>query len=99
VETLASYFPEFLIRRANDRGGQRPIASQEPLTAATLFVDVAGFTQLTDRLARRGPAGAEALSTALNLYFGRLTDIVTEWGGDVLLFAGDAALAIWPCET
>jgi class 3 adenylate cyclase/tetratricopeptide (TPR) repeat protein len=98
VETLASYFPDLLIRRANDRGGQQPVASQEPLTAATLFVDVAGFTALTDRLAQRGPAGAEALSTALNLYFGRLTDIVSEWGGDILLFAGDAALAIWPCE-
>ena len=98
METLASYFPDLLIRRANARGGQRSLASQESLTAATLFVDVAGFTQLTDRLARRGPAGAEALSSALNLYFGRLTDIVTQWGGDVLLFAGDAALAIWPCE-
>ncbi|WP_043322144.1 AAA family ATPase [Corallococcus coralloides] len=65
------------------------------LQGVVLFVDVAGFTQLTERLSLRGLEGAELLSEVLNSYFGRMTDLITGHGGEVLFFAGDAALALW----
>ena len=63
--------------------------------AAVLLLDVAGFVETTNRLARRGPNGAEEISNLLNRSFGPLTDIIREHGGDVIAFAGDGMLAMW----
>jgi ABC-type oligopeptide transport system substrate-binding subunit/class 3 adenylate cyclase len=67
-------------------------------SAAVLFADISGFTAMTERLAQRGPAGAEELTRLLNAYFGQLIDFVTDYGGDVVKFAGDALIALWPTE-
>ncbi len=57
--------------------------------------DISGFTPLTARFAREGPAGAEKLTGILNTYFGQLIELITSYWGDVLKFAGDALIAIW----
>ena len=98
LQALASYLPKLIVQRANDGrlGGSEPIAERFP--AALLFADVSGFTKLTERLAAQGPAGTEHLTQILNLYFGRIIDIVEYWGGDVVKFAGDALIALWPSQ-
>jgi class 3 adenylate cyclase len=93
---LTPYLPAFLVRKLARSDGLPRIASEEPLTGATLFVDLAGFTQLTERLAGDGPDGAERLSEILDDYFGRMTAVVEAHGGDVAMYAGDAVLAVWP---
>ncbi len=96
VETLAAYVPQLIARRFIDR----PEPLTEPVTehffAAVLFADITGFTALTERLAKSGLAGAEQVSALLNDYFGQMIDLVTAHGGDVVKFAGDAMLALWP---
>lgn len=95
-QTLASYVPALVARQF--------AASPDPLTAPTsqrfpaavLFADVAGYTAMAVSLAQRGPAGAEDLIRLLNAYFGQLIDIVINHGGDIIKFAGDAALILWP---
>jgi class 3 adenylate cyclase/tetratricopeptide (TPR) repeat protein len=67
----------------------------EHFTAAVLFVDITGFTALAEQLTRRDLAGAEALSQVLNEYFGQLTTLIADHGGDIMKFAGDALLAVW----
>ncbi|MBL8103059.1 MAG: AAA family ATPase [Anaerolineales bacterium] len=67
----------------------------ENFKAAALFADISGFTSLTEKLAGRGPRGVEALSHILNDYFGRLTDQITKYNGDIVNFAGDSLLAVW----
>ncbi|HEY3252681.1 MAG TPA: adenylate/guanylate cyclase domain-containing protein, partial [Polyangiaceae bacterium] len=62
---------------------------------ALLFIDISGFTALTERLTSRGPLGAELLSGALNQYFGVMIDVAAEHGGDVHVFAGDALLIVF----
>jgi class 3 adenylate cyclase len=64
--------------------------------AAVLWVDVSGFTALSELLAEQGPAGAERLSELLNERFGALIDVVARHGGDITHFAGDALCAVWP---
>jgi class 3 adenylate cyclase/tetratricopeptide (TPR) repeat protein len=96
AELLRSYIPGLLASRF----GARPMSQDGPgverFSAAVLFADISGFTPLAERLARRGPAGAEALSTLLNAYFAKLTALIGEHGGEVLTFAGDGLLAVWP---
>ena len=98
LQALASYLPKLIVQRANDGrlSGSEPVA--ERFSAALLFADVSGFTKLTERLAAQGPAGTEHLTQILNLYFGRIIDIVDHWGGDVVKFAGDALIALWPAH-
>jgi len=95
LNALASYLPKLLVERANDGriGGLEP--NSEEFEAALLFADVSGFTRLTETLTARGPAGTEHLTQVLNLYFGQIIDLVDQWGGDVVKFAGDAMIALW----
>jgi class 3 adenylate cyclase/tetratricopeptide (TPR) repeat protein len=96
TELLASYVPRLIQNRviANPSPIEAPVA--EELQAAILFADISGFTLLTERLAERGPTGVETLARILNEYFGQLIDIIHDYGGDVVKFAGDAVIAVWP---
>src|SRR5512141_447341 len=66
------------------------------MQAAILFAYISGFTILAEHLAERGPTGVETLARILNEYFGQLIDIIHDYGGDVVKFAGDAVIAVWP---
>src|SRR5574339_853623 len=96
TELLASYVPKLIQNRviADPSPIESPVA--EEFQAAILFADISGFTLLTERLAERGPTGVETLARILNEYFGQLIDIIHDYGGDVVKFAGDAVIAVWP---
>src|SRR5215211_7818319 len=96
TELLASYVPQLIQNRvaADPAPIESPVA--EEMQAAILFADISGFTILTEHLAERGPSGVETLARILNEYFGQLIDIIHDYGGDVVKFAGDAVIAVWP---
>ncbi|MBM3267547.1 MAG: AAA family ATPase [Candidatus Sericytochromatia bacterium] len=96
LDTLASYVPALVARRfARD---PRALVGPEfeRIPAAVLLADISGFTRLSERLAAGGPAGTEELTRLLNAYFGPVIDLIAAHGGDVVKFAGDALLAVWP---
>jgi predicted ATPase/class 3 adenylate cyclase len=64
--------------------------------ALTMFVDVSGFTPMTQALMTWGHEGAEILATIMNGIFDVLVSTVYERGGFVSTFAGDAFTAIFP---
>ena len=99
TEVFASYVPRLIKKRviANPAPIDAPLA--ENFEAVVLFADISGFTSLAERLGQRGPSGVETLAGILNKYFGQLIDTVHAYGGDVVKFAGDAVIAIWPVET
>ncbi|WP_277184236.1 AAA family ATPase [Caballeronia sp. BR00000012568055] len=91
---LSRYLPRHVLSaRHDDRPGARHF------DGVAMMVDIAGFTELTERFARQGVSGAERLSAILDRYFGRMTAIAIGHGGDVLDFAGDAIRVIWEYET
>jgi len=95
---LARYVPSYLARRIASRQTESIASLEERSWGATLFVDLAGFTKVTERFALVA-AGAEQLSDILNDHFGRMTAIIGAFGGDVVLYAGDATLAVWPAQS
>jgi class 3 adenylate cyclase len=95
---LASYVPALVVRRFADRHEPLAEAESEQFLAAVLFADISGFTALTERLAGTGAGGVEELTELLNGCFGELVELVGEHGGDVVKFAGDALLALWPAD-
>ena len=97
-EDLSSFVPSCVARRIAE-GTPFALPSAQPMPVGVLFADISGFTTLSERLARRGPAGVEQLSDLLNDFFGRLVVLIAEHGGDVVRFAGDALLAVWPATS
>lgn len=99
LETIASYVPVLSLRRFSP--GQPPLDQPERdrFPAALLFADISGFTALSERLAQRGPSGAEDLINILNTYFGMLNELIYAHGGDIVKFAGDALLVLWPAAS
>lgn len=63
-----------------------------------VFVDISGFTNLSERLARRGRIGAEELTAVLNRVFGAMLEIVFSRGGSLIKFGGDALLLLFDTE-
>jgi class 3 adenylate cyclase/tetratricopeptide (TPR) repeat protein len=75
-----------------------PDAVHRVVEGSLAFVDISGFTRMTERLARRGKAGAEELVEILDGTFTALLRVayadgasLVKWGGDavLLLFTGD----------
>src|SRR3989442_1139464 len=62
----------------------------EPISAALLFADLRGFTELSEN---HPPASVIA---ALDAWFDRIAGAVHVFGGEVLKFIGDGVLAIFP---
>ncbi len=95
INTLRSYVPNIL----QNRIALDPTPPTKPFTqlsqAAVLFVDISGFTALTEEFAARGPSGAEDISAILNDFYGQWISIITKYGGDIIKFAGDGLLVIW----
>ena len=60
------------------------------MDAFTMFIDVSGFTSLTENLMRGGSEGAEVLSNILKNIFKSNINHVYEYGGFISTFAGDA---------
>ena len=79
-------------RQAGERilNGQITRGSGESVEAAIWFSDLRGFTAMSES------KGRDQLLSMLNQYFDRLAEPVTENGGEILKFIGDAMLAIFP---
>ena len=69
---------------------------QGSFEAYTMFVDLSGFTAMTEVLMRQGNEGAEKLSRILNSIFTPPVRLVYQRGGFIPYFAGDAFTAIFP---
>merc|ERR1712048_927507 len=61
-----------------------------------MFIDVSGFTKMTELLDAEGPWGGEKVAFYLNRYLEQVARIVATEGGDIFKFAGDAMIIIWP---
>lgn len=90
-KTFDSYVP----RVASEWDGEEPGSLWRPVAGTLLFVDITGFTNLSERLARRGRIGAEELTSVLNRVFGRMLDVVYGRGGSLVKFGGDALLLLF----
>ncbi|WKZ35474.1 MAG: adenylate/guanylate cyclase domain-containing protein [Anaerolineales bacterium] len=95
IDTLKSYIPDILQSRilSNPTPPNKPFA--ENYSTAVLFVDISGFTALTEQFAAKGPSGAEDISAVLNDFYGQWIKIIKAYGGDIIKFAGDGLLVIW----
>ncbi|OPL19584.1 MAG: hypothetical protein AVO35_09715 [Candidatus Aegiribacteria sp. MLS_C] len=69
------------------------------LSAAVMYVDIAGFTGITEEMMRKGRHGAEELSELINRIYGPLTRTIHDGGGFISTFAGDGVTAVFPGDS
>jgi predicted ATPase len=91
--TMHRVVPEFIIEKY--RAGQ----FNGSFRAVGMFLDLSGFSTLTDALAKQGQYGAEILVGLMHNVFDPLVASVFEHGGRIVGFAGDGILAMFPIET
>lgn len=96
IKTLRRMLNEVLSIYVGREPGGRILAGQvrrgdvTQLAAAMLFVDLRGFTQLSNEM------DDSSLVALLNRYFDCFVPPVVAQGGEVLKFIGDAVLAVFP---
>jgi class 3 adenylate cyclase/tetratricopeptide (TPR) repeat protein len=91
---LRPYVPRFLSSWSPTHGDPRHMR----VTGTLAFVDISGFTKLTERLARKGRRGAEEMSDLLNSTFAALLVVARDEGADLLKWGGDAVLLLFRGE-
>ncbi|MEP7056077.1 MAG: adenylate/guanylate cyclase domain-containing protein, partial [Actinomycetota bacterium] len=63
-----------------------------------VFVDISGFTRLTERLAAKGKIGAEEMSGLLDVTFAALLSVAYDYGAWLVKWGGDAVLLLFEGE-
>ena len=89
--TLQPYLPRLL----GDWQTNAPDTRWQEIAASTVFVDVSGFTKMSERLARQGRVGAEEVTEVIDNTFGRLLGEAYAYGGSLLKFGGDALFLLF----
>lgn len=88
---LAPYLPRVAMVWADDD----PDRTWKVVDGTLVFVDISGFTALSERLAARGAIGAEELTEILSTSFTELLALSYADGGSLLKFGGDALLLLF----
>lgn len=90
AERLALYVPRILQQHVAGGSGVRGWSA----VGAAAFVDVSGFTRLSEQLAKRGKEGAEQITEVIGRSFESILQVAYDRGGSLLKFGGDALL-LW----
>lgn len=90
-----SSLERFVPRVAAEWDLDSPGALYREIDGTLCFVDISGFTNLSEKLARRGRIGAEELTEVLDRVFGEMLRLAYDRGGSLLKFGGDALLLMF----
>ena len=88
---LRPYLPRLLLHWL----AEAPDTPYRTVDGSIAFVDISGFTRLSERLAKRGKVGAEELTDAIGACFTRLLGVAYGNGGGLVKFGGDALLLLF----
>jgi class 3 adenylate cyclase/tetratricopeptide (TPR) repeat protein len=91
ARALSPYVPRLMI----DWLRSTPDEVHREVDGSLAFVDISGFTQLTERLAARGRIGAEEMSDILDRTFAGLLAQAYEVGAGLVKWGGDAVLLLF----
>ena len=91
VSSLIPYLPRLAIEWAEHAPGRR----WQAIDGTLVFVDISGFTALSERLAKRGRVGGEELTEVLSACFAELLAVAYAAGGSLIKFGGDALLLLF----
>ncbi len=95
ARSLQPFLPRLTIEWARASLDQTGAPAWQLVDGSLLFVDISGFTKMSERLARHGRLGAEEVTDAVEACFGALLALAYAGGGSLLKFGGDALLILF----
>ncbi len=75
---------------------QSSLPLSRELWGALLFLDVCGFTKITEYANSKGHYGIEIITEVLNNYYEKLASLIYARGGCIVKYGGDSCLAVFP---
>ena len=90
-DRLTPYVPRVAIEWLRET----PNARHKQIEGSLAFVDISGFTALTERLSKKGKVGAEEMNDLLNDCFTELLSVAYDQGAGVIKWGGDAVLLLF----
>ena len=91
---LRPFLPRLTIRWISED----PDVRVRALQGTVVFVDISGFTKMSERLARLGRVGAEEVTDVVGFVFRQLLGTAYANGGGLIKFGGDALLLFFSGE-
>jgi class 3 adenylate cyclase/tetratricopeptide (TPR) repeat protein len=88
---LASFVPRLTLEWLRDE----PDTPWREVDGTLAFVDISGFTAMSERLSSLGRAGAEEVTEVMNATFAALLAVAYAQGGGLIKFGGDALLLLY----
>src|SRR5438128_5042564 len=88
---LRPYVPRLVI----DWLREAPERRYRQVEGSLAFVDISGFSNVTERLSRKGKVGAEEMNQILNFCFIELLSSAYDFGAGVIKWGGDAVLLLF----
>jgi len=92
---LVTHLPDVVVQSDH----RRPLPFRVTTQAVLLFLDISGFTALCEKYSQAAKTGTEQLTKTLNGYMSALVSEIISYDGDILKFAGDAILCMWPVDS
>ncbi len=89
--SLRPYLPRMLIGWL----AEAPGTMLREVDGTVVFVDISGFTKMSERLARNGKVGAEEVTEVIGSVFAHLLSVAYGEGGGLIKFGGDALLLLF----
>ena len=89
---IATDFTPYVPRLVIEWLAENPDREWREVEGTMAFVDISGFTAMSERLAAEGKAGAEQVTEVMNATFDALLRVAYAYGGGLLKFGGDALL-------
>src|SRR6476661_97334 len=88
---LVSFVPRLTLDWLRDH----PDATWREVDGTLAFIDISGFTAMSERLSSLGRAGAEEVTEVMNATFAALLAVAYAQGGGLLKFGGDALILLY----
>ena len=88
---LVSFVPRLTLEWLRDH----PESQWREVEGTLAFVDISGFTAMSEQLSSLGRAGAEEVTEVMNATFAALLAVAYAQGGGLLKFGGDALLLLY----
>mgnify|MGYP006282802791 FL=1 len=89
---MLNVIPRFI----NDKLKESQDLRRGSFEACVLYIDMVGFTPITEEMMKKGKQGAEELSVLINRIYNPLIRKIYRRGGFVASFAGDGVTALFP---
>src|SRR6478609_10698814 len=92
---MAIDFTPYVPRLVIEWLAENPDREWREVDGTMAFVDISGFTAMSEKLATQGKVGAEQVTEVMNATFDALLRVAYAYGGGLLKFGGDALLVFF----